>query len=217
MVKKSSVNFDSIKEKLAVQFSNLDPKDPSAWPAVPLYALCLVIVAGVVLLGWLVFLSNFQTDLDAAMASETSLKQDYVEKYKKAVNLEELTSQRSQIQFYVIELENQLPNKAEMPALLSDVNQSGLGRSLQFDLFRPGQVAVKNYYAELPIAIRVTGRYHDMASFVSDVAHLSRIVTLNNILIAPGKDGFLVMDTEARTFRYLDEKEQSTQAKGDGK
>jgi type IV pilus assembly protein PilO len=110
-------------------------------------------------------------------------------------------------------LEKQLPSKAEMDALLSDINQAGLGRSLQFELFRPGTVVVKDYYAELPIAVRVTGRYHDMGAFAADIANLSRIVTLNNIALAPAKDGSLTMDATARTFRYLDAEEQNMQKK----
>jgi type IV pilus assembly protein PilO len=117
----------------------------------------------------------------------------------------------------VTQLEKQLPSKAEMDALLSDVNQAGLGRSLQFDLFRPGQVVVKDYYAELSIALRVNGRYHDMGNFAADVANLSRIVTLNNMSIVPLKDGTLVMDATAKTFRYLDLEEISAQRKAAGK
>ena len=115
------------------------------------------------------------------------------------------------IKQYVTLLEKQLPSKAEMDALLSDINQAGLGRSLQFELFRPGQVAAKDYYAELPIAVRVTGRYHDLGAFAADVANLSRIVTLNNLTITPQKDGGLTMDATARTFRYLDADEQAAQ------
>ena len=100
-----------------------------------------------------------------------------------------------------------------MDALLSDINQAGLGRSLQFELFRPGQVIIKDYYAELPIAVRVTGQYHDMGAFASDIANLSRIVTLNNISITPVKDGNLVMDATAKTFRYLDNEEVALQRK----
>jgi type IV pilus assembly protein PilO len=108
------------------------------------------------------------------------------------------------VQQYVTQLEKQLPSKAEMDALLSDINQAGLGRSLQFDLFRPGQVAVKEYYAELPIALKVTGRYHDIGAFASDIANLSRIVTLNNLSIVPKPDGALSLESTAKTFRYLD-------------
>ena len=114
---------------------------------------------------------------------------DYRSKLAQAVNLTELRKQKLQVQEYVTQLEKQLPGKAEMDALLSDINQAGLGRGLQFELFRPGQVAVKDYYAELPIAIRVTGRYHDIGSFAADVANLSRIVTLHNLTIAGRRQG----------------------------
>ncbi|HUR88425.1 MAG TPA: type 4a pilus biogenesis protein PilO, partial [Ramlibacter sp.] len=128
--------------------------------------------------------------------------------------------QREQVQQYVTQLEKQLPSKAEMDALLSDINQAGLGRSLNFELFRPGNVGVREYYAELPITIKVTGRFHDIGSFASDVANLSRIVTLNNISIQPGGakgvDGVLVMDATAKTFRYLDNDEVSAQRKAQG-
>ena len=100
-----------------------------------------------------------------------------------------------------------------MAALLSDINQAGLGRSLQFELFRPGQVVVKDYYAELPITIRVTGKYHDIGAFASDIAHLSRIVTLNNMEIIPNARDVLTMDATARTFRYLDPEEIQAQKK----
>jgi type IV pilus assembly protein PilO len=116
----------------------------------------------------------------------------------------------------VTQLEKQLPSKSEMDALLSDINQAGLGRSLQFDLFRPGQVAVKEYYAELPITIKVSGRYHDIGAFASDIANLSRIVTLNNLSISPKPDGTLVMDATAKTFRYLDTDEVAAQRKATG-
>jgi type IV pilus assembly protein PilO len=109
----------------------------------------------------------------------------------------------------VTQLEKQLPGKAEMDALLSDINQAGLGRGLQFELFRPGQVLVKDFYAELPIAIKVSGRYHDIGAFTSDIANLSRIVTLHNLQITTGKDtsGQLAMEATARTYRYLDASE----------
>ena len=134
-------------------------------------------------------------------------------KLTKAVNLEALKKQREQVLQYVTQLEKQLPSKAEMDALLSDINQAGLGRSLQFDLFRPGQVAVKDYYAELPIAIKVTGRYHDIGAFASDIANLSRIVTLNNLSVVPVKDNTLAMEATAKTFRYLDKDEVAAQSK----
>src|SRR6185503_2057562 len=126
---------------------------------------------------------------ETAQKKEVVLREDYRKKLTQAVNLDALKKQREQVQQYVTQLEKQLPSKAEMDALLSDINQAGLGRSLQFELFRPGQVLVKDYYAELPIAVRVTGRYHDMGAFAADIANLSRIVTLNNLSVAPQKDG----------------------------
>ncbi len=125
-----------------------------------------------------------------------------------------LKKQREQVQQYVIQLEKQLPSKAEMSALLSDINQAGLGRNLQFELFRPDQIVVKDYYAELPISIRIIGRYHDIGAFAADVANLSRIVTLNNISLVPvAKEGGgnLTLEATARTFRYLDPEEIQAQ------
>jgi type IV pilus assembly protein PilO len=199
--------------RLSEQFQGLNPNDPSVWPPVPRYLLC-VMVALLVLVGlWFFWLSSSSEQLDKERATEVALRADFTKKVGQAANLELLKKQREQVQQYVTLLEKQLPSKAEMDALLSDINQAGLGRSLQFELFRPGQVSVKDYYAELPIAVRVTGRYHDMGAFVADIANLSRIVTLNNLAISPGKDGGLVMDTTARTYRYLDEEEQAMQKK----
>ncbi|MGJ7612315.1 MULTISPECIES: type 4a pilus biogenesis protein PilO [unclassified Variovorax] len=194
------------------QFRGLNPNDPSMWPTVPRYALCLAVTALVLVALWFVWLTNSNDELESERAKEVTLKADYSKKVAQAANLELLKKQREQVQQYVTLLEKQLPSKAEMDALLSDINQAGLGRSLQFELFRPGQVSVKDYYAELPIAVRVTGRYHDMGAFVADVAALSRIVTLNNITVTPQKDkDMLTMDTTARTFRYLDDDERAAQ------
>ena len=210
----SSIDFAMLQEKLQAQFRDLDPRDPSAWPSVPrngLFALTCILVVVVL---WFVWLSGSLETLNAEEAKEQQLRADFKVKLGKAVNLDVLKKQREQVQQYVTQLEKQLPSKAEMDALLSDINQAGLGRSLQFDLFRPGQVAVKEYYAELPIAIKVTGKYHDIGSFASDIAHLSRIVTLNNLSIAPaGKEGGLSLDATAKTFRYLDGDEVSAQRK----
>ena len=207
------INFAELQEKLASQFRNLDPKNPSNWPAIPRYATLLAVGAVVVAALWFLWLTNSQTELETEQATEVKLRKDYTEKLGKAINLDALKKQREQVQQYVTQLEKQLPSKAEMDALLSDINQAGLGRSLQFDLFRPGSVAVKEYYAELPIDIRVTGRYHDMGAFASDIANLSRIVTLNNLSVVPVKDGALAMTASARTFRYLDASEIDAQRK----
>ena len=209
----SKLDFPALQEKLVGQFRNLDPKDPSNWPAFPRYALFALISILVVVLLWFLWLNTSQEELEVEQAKEVTLREEYRVKLGKAVNLEALKKQREQVQQYVTQLEKQLPSKAEMDALLSDINQAGLGRSLQFDLFRPGQVVVKDYYAELPIDVRVTGRYHDMGAFASDIANLSRIVTLNNLTVVPGKDGALTMDATAKTFRYLDGDEVAAQRK----
>lgn len=195
------------------QFRNLNPNDPASWPPVPRYALCLAVTAMVLVGLWFLWLTNSNDELESERATEVTLRADYQKKVALAANLDLLKKQREQVQQYVTLLEKQLPSKAEMDALLSDINQAGLGRSLQFELFRPGQVSVKDYYAELPIAVRVTGRYHDIGSFAADVAGLSRIVTLNNLTITPqkDKDGALTMDATARTYRYLDDEERAAQ------
>lgn len=212
---KFNVDFQEVQDKLKAQFAGLDPNDPSQWPAIPrnlLYvAVCAAVVAGL----WFAWLKTSDEELIAEKAREEQLRTDYQKKLVQAVNLDALKKQLEQVQQYVNQLEKQLPSKAEMDALLSDINQAGLGRSLQFELFRPGQVVVKEYYAELPIAVRVTGRYHDIGLFAADIANLSRIVTLNNITLAPvrEREGILTMDCTAKTFRYLDQEEVAIQQK----
>jgi len=208
------VDFAELQRKVVAQFSDLDPKDPSMWPSVPRYSLFVGTAIAVVVALWFLWLSSSQDILVQEQEKEVKLREDYKVKLAKAVNLDVLKKQREQVQQYVTQLEKQLPSKAEIDALLSDINQAGLGRSLQFDLFKPGAVAVKQYYAELPITIKVTGRYHDIGSFASDIANLSRIVTLNNLSIQPRQDGILSLDTTAKTFRYLDVEEQTAQNKG---
>ena len=215
MATPSLPKFDvsALSDDMRRQFRGLDPKDPSQWPAMPRALLYIVIALFVIGGIWYLYLSDFQTQLDEAATQEETLRASYTSKLAKATNLEALKKQREQIRVYVTQLEKQLPSKAEMDALLSDINQAGLGRSLQFELFRPGSVQVRDYYAELPIQVRVTGRYHDMGAFTSDVANLSRIVTLDNLSITPNKDGQLAMDVTARTFRYLDQEEIEAQRK----
>jgi type IV pilus assembly protein PilO len=212
-IPKPSIDFAALQGSLKSQFTGLDPNDPPSWPALPRYLLCVVVTIAVVVALWFVWLSSSDEELAAEQAKEVQLKEDYKKKLVQAVNLDMLKKQREQVQQYVTQLEKQLPSKAEMDALLSDINQAGLGRSLQFELFRPGQVSVKEYYAELPIAVRVTGRYHDIGAFAADIANLSRIVTLNNFTLTPTKDGSLMMDTTAKTFRYLDPDEVAKQRK----
>jgi type IV pilus assembly protein PilO len=207
-------SVNEVFEDAQAQFRDLNTAEPGQWPILPKLATWILVAALVVVAGWFLVLSAASDDLDAERAKEPQLKQAYRAKLVQAVNLGELRKQKLQVQEYVTQLEKQLPGKAEMDALLSDINQAGIGRGLQFELFRPGQVIVKDYYAELPIAVRVTGRYHDIGSFASDVANLSRIVTLNNMTLTPAKDGNLAMDVTARTFRYLDKDEIAAQKPG---
>ncbi len=144
--------------RFSQQFQGSNPNDPSVWPAVPRYALCRRRSRSVLVALWFVWLTNSNDELEAERAKEVTLRADYQKKVAQAANLDLLKKQREQVQQYVTLLEKQLPSKAEMDALLSDINQAGLGRSLQFELFRPGQVSVRDYYAELPIAVRVTGQ-----------------------------------------------------------
>jgi type IV pilus assembly protein PilO len=211
-----SIDFAQLQQDLSAQFSGLDPRNPATWPSIPRYALFLVIAVLIVAALWFVWLTGEDDILIQEQDKEVKLRIEYQAKLTKAVNLDALKKQREQVLQYVTQLEKQLPSKAEMDALLSDINQAGLGRSLQFDVFRPGQVAVRDYYAELPIAIRVTGKYHDIGAFASDIANLSRIVTLNNLSIAPRADGALVLDSTAKTFRYLDKDEITAQSKAKG-
>ncbi len=211
----STPKMDSaaLQDKIASQFRGLNPNDPASWPVVPKAVLCIVLAAGIVVALWFAWLTNSADELAAEQKKEETLREDYKKKLAQAVNLDALRKQREQVQQYVTQLEKQLPSKAEMDALLSDINQAGLGRSLTFDLFRPGTVSVKEYYAELPIEVRVAGRYHDIGSFASDIAHLSRIVTLNNLTITPVAGGNLSLGATAKTFRYLDSEEVNAQRK----
>ena len=203
--------------KLLEQFKYLNPKDPGTWPALPkLFALIATLVA-LVVAGYVADWQGQVDELAAGAEQEAKLKEDYKGKKQSAVNLDLYRQQLREIDSSFGALLKQLPNKSQMDALLVDINQAGLGRGLQFELFRPApQETMKDFYAELPVSVRVTGGYHDMGQFASDIAQLSRIVTLNDIVISPaaGKDGsVLAMDTIAKTFRYLDEEEVAKQRK----
>ena len=204
-----NVDLNSVFEGAASQFRALNPQQPGQWPILPKLLAWLAVAVVMVVLGWFFLLAPAHDELDAQRAREPVLKADYRSKLGQAVNLAELRKQKLQVEEYVTQLEKQLPGKAEMDALLSDINQAGLGRGLQFELFRPGSVVVKDYYAELPIAIKVSGRYHDIGAFAGDIANLSRIVTLHNLVITSPKDtgGALSMEATARTYRYLDTNE----------
>ena len=213
---KASSDVSTVLGNAASQFRGLNTKEPGQWPLLPKVAVWLATALAVVVACWFAVLSGADDELLAEREREPALKQDFTSKLGQAVNLGELRKQKLQVQEYVTQLEKQLPGKAEMDALLSDINQAGLGRGLQFELFRPGQVDIKDYYAELPIAIRVSGRYNDMGAFAADVANLSRIVTLHDLAITPvarDSSGLLSMEATARTYRYLDAAEVAAQQK----
>jgi type IV pilus assembly protein PilO len=192
---------------MSLDINNLDLKTLADWPLpsklVALGLLCVAIVAA----GWWFDWRGGMETLDAAKQKETELRGVFTTKKNQAINLEAYKKQLADIQQAFGALLKQLPNKQEMDALITDVNQAGLGRGLQFDLFRPGAEVVSEFYAETPIQVKVTGGYHDVAAFVSDVSKLSRIVTMQNIAMDPGKEGVLNMDAIVKTYRYLDEEE----------
>lgn len=200
-------------QALLEDFKTLDPKDPGLWPLLPrvviLSGLLIALLACAWWFGW-----NTQLDeLEVKRQQEATLKEEWLDKKKQAVNLDEYRNQLVEIDRSFGALLRQLPNKAEMGALLIDINQAGVGRGLQFDLFKPGNEAIKDFYAELPITIKLLGNYHDLGAFTGDIAKISRIVTLNDIDITTGKDGGLAMTTVVKTFRYLDVEEVSQQKK----
>jgi type IV pilus assembly protein PilO len=206
--KSLNVDLNSMFADAATQFKGLNPNEPGQWPLLPKLATFVVMAIMVVAVAWFWVLTGEQDNLDTERNKEPQLKADYRSKLGQAINLGELRKQRLLVEEYVNQLEKQLPGKAEMDALLSDINQAGLGRGLQFELFRPGQVQVKDYYAELPISLTVSGRYHDIGSFAADIASLSRIVTLHNLSVTTNKDSSaLKMEAIARTYRYLDASE----------
>jgi len=196
------------------QFRHLNTRDPGTWPALPKLALLSALLGALLVGAYFLDWQSELDELDAGRQQEAKLKQDYVDKKRQAVNLDLLRAQLRDIETSFGTLLKQLPNRSQMEALLVDINQAGLGRGLQFELFRPAQQeTTRDFYAELPINVKVTGNYHDMGAFASDIGQLPRIVTLNDIVLAVGKDGMLTMDTTAKTFRYLDEEELAAQRK----
>ena len=208
-----NINLTEMMESLQSQFRGLNDRHPGQWPIAPRVLCAIGVTAAVVGLGYFAYWSSQFEEQDAGAATEMKLREEYKIKSMQAINLDALRAQKVQVDQYVDRLQKQLPSKAEMAALLSDINQAGLGRGLQFELFKPGQVVVKDYYAELPIDIKVTGNYHDIGAFAGDMANLPRIVTLNNMTLNTGKDGTLALDAVAKTFRYLDPEEVAAQRK----
>ncbi len=216
MASKQSLNVDlnSVFNGATAQFSGLNWNEPGQWPLFPKIIVSTLAFAVVLGALWMLVLTGVHDELDAERAKEPQLQADFRNKVTQAVNLEELRKQKLQVEEYVTQLEKQLPGKAEMDALLTDINQAGVGRGLQFDSFKPGDFVVRDYYGEKLISIKVVGRYHDIGAFAADIANLSRIVTLHNLVIAApppsaagGANGILTMEATARAYRYLDETE----------
>ena len=216
--KKSSMNMDlsELISRIGAQFQGLNFRNPSSFPSIPRYGLLLVVMVVVVVILWFVWLNSMNDQLSMARDQETKLRQDYVVKVQKAANLSILKEQKKEVAQYVDSLERQLPNKSEMDALLSDINQAGLERNLQFELFKPGNIVLRDYYAELPITLKIIGHYNDIGAFAADVASLSRIVTLGELNLIPADKKHpdqLTLNATARTFRYLDPEEIEAQRK----
>ncbi len=204
------VDFRAIAE----DFKTLDPKDPGAWPLGPRIVILVGMFLVLLLLaGWFGWQAQYE-ELAAKQQEEVKLRDDWLSKKKQAVNLDEYRNQLAEIERSFGALLKQLPNASEMESLLIDINQAGLGRGLQFELFKPGSEVSKDFYAELPITVTVTGTYHDFGAFAGDIAKLPRIVTLNDINVTPPQKGggeILTLAATAKTFRYLDEEEVAAQ------
>ena len=198
---------------IASQFQGLQGRHPGTWPIVP-RLLCALGLSLVVIMsgGWLVWTAQWEA-LASGQAEEARQKQYFVEKVRQSGHLDILRQQKAQVQSHVEKLEQQLPNRSEMDALLSEINQAGVNRSLQFELFKPGQVRLHDFYAELPIEIKLTGNYHALAGFTSDIANLQRIVTIDNIVITQLREGLQNFEGVIHTFRYLDKDEVAAQKK----
>ncbi len=201
---------------ILLDFQNLNPKDVGAWPAAPRVTILLALFVAIMLAGWWFVWVDQLDMLEKKQQTELKLRDEFVAKKKEAVNLDLYVQQLNEIDRSFGALLKQLPNKSEVESLLVEINQAGMGRGLQFDLFKPGVEQVKDFYAELPINVRLTGSYHDFGAFAGDIGKLSRIVTLNNISIVTNpqaRDGSLVMDAVTKTFRYLDEEELAAKKK----
>ncbi len=208
-----NIDFKEVGQSLGGQFQNLAGRPPGQWPLAPRLLCGVGVIAAVVLAGYWFYWSDQLAERERLAAQEITLKDLYKVKIAQAINLPALKLQKIQVDQYVESLQKQLPGKAEMAALLSDINQAGVGRGLTFELFKPGAVVVRDYYAEQPIEIKVVGSYHDIGAFASDMANLPRIVTLNNMSLSVVKDGTLMLEAVAKTFRYLDMEEVASQRK----
>jgi len=205
-----AINFSQIAD----DFKHTNWKDPGTWSMAPKILVLALLLAVITVLGYVLLWQDQIAEIEKGVAQEETLKKDYLAKKTQAINLDLHKQQLREIDTQFGALLKQLPNKAQMDALLVDINQAGLSRGLQFELFRPaGAETAREFYSELPITLKLIGTYHDMGGFAADVGQLPRIVTLNDVSIDAGKDGNLSMDVTARTFRYLDEEEVAAQRK----
>jgi type IV pilus assembly protein PilO len=207
-----NIDLKDLGARFAAQFQGLQGRQPGQWPLAPRLLCAAGVMAAVIGLGYFFYWDGQFEKQKKGAKEEASLRTEYQSKMAQAINLEALQKQKVQVDQYVERLEKQLPSKSEMADLLSDINQAGVGRGLQFELFKPGQEVVRDYYAELPINIKVTGKYDDVGAFAGDMANLPRIVTLNNMILT-SREGTLQLETVAKTFRYLDPDEISAQKK----
>ncbi len=208
----ASIDFRGI----VADFQNLNPRDVGAWPVAPRVTVLVALFLLILVAGWWFYWDDQLVSLREKQEAELRLRDEFVRKKAQAINLDLYVQRLSDIDLAFGALLKQLPNKAEVESLLVEINQAGMGRGLQFDLFKPGAEQVRDFYAELPITVRLTGTYHDFGAFAGDIGKLSRIVTLNNISInanQQSKDGSLVMDATTKTFRYLDEEELAANRK----
>ncbi|CAG2154005.1 type 4a pilus biogenesis protein PilO [Cupriavidus plantarum] len=196
---------------LTTQFRGLNLNEPETWPAAPRIVFSILSAALVLALGWQFYWSDKSDELERKQAEQQQLRQAYKSKVAQVANLAALREQKVEVEKRVALAERQLPNKTEMDALLADVNHAGVARGLQFELFKPQPATVKPYYAEIPVNLKVTGRYHDIAQFNADVAALSRIVSMRGLNLSMGKDGVLSMEAIAMAYRALDADEQAAQ------
>ena len=197
------------------ELRNLDPKQPGNWPWLVKAGAFILIFVAIQLAAGFFFWKDQNDEIEKGRQDVATQKETFLEKKKLAVNLEAYKQQRAEIEQSFGALLKQLPNKSEMDALLIDINQAGLGRGLAFELFKPSEKEnFTEFYAELPVNIKVTGNYHDLGAFASDVAKMPRIVLLTDVKLDPPKDGLLSMEAVAKTYRYLDEEEVAKQRKG---
>lgn len=208
-------NIQEVFDSIAGQFKDLQGLHPGLWPIAPRILAVIGLFVGVLALGWFFYWTDQLSEIDLGQQEEQKLKDSYKIKIQQSISLDTLKEQQKLVLQYVSRMEKQLPSTAEYAALLDDINSAANGRGVSMEIFEPGIVSVKDYYAELPIKIQMVANYHDMGQFVADVAKLPRIVTLNDLTLSvsknPKKSG-IVLDGEARTYRYLDSDEVSKQA-----